>query len=237
MLLLCDIIQIQFKMKKITLCFLIAILFGCTVTKEGEKWRPHYRAQLGLNKGGITENTDFSNTPGIAVDAFSGATKTGFNASGHVLLPLRKNTIETGVDYMHNNQTFTFNDNANGYKGSRKIGSSQLMIPVTYNFGLLRRHNPYGDLQIRVGYLIQLNLFKVSNSGVTLTDYSLKHFSSGLVFGVSATPFHLSNGNSLGFYLDGYRGSKIYDDFYNSSVYEMPGSSFMKFGVIYQFSL
>jgi hypothetical protein len=38
----------------------------------------------------------------------------------------------------------------------------------------------------------------------------------------------------LGLYLDAYRGGQIYEDFYNLSSFEMPGSSFYKLGVIYQ---
>ena len=222
-------------MKKIVFGISILLLAGCTVSKLGETLHPYYRVQAGLNKGGITENTDFSKTTDIQPDAFSGATKTGFNASGHVVLPLKRNAIETGVDYMYNNQTFRINDISNGYNGSRKIGTSQVMLPITYNFNLFKKSNPLGSLQLKVGYLMQFNMFSVSNNGSSLTDYTTKGFSSGLTVGISLTPFQFENGNRLGFYFDGYRGTKIYDDFYNSSVYEMPGSSFMKFGVIYQF--
>lgn len=222
-------------MKRIVICLSILILSGCNASKQGETWHPYYRVQGGLNKGGIIENTDFTASTDILPDAFTGATKTGFNASGHVLLPLKRNTVETGIDYMYNNQTFTFKDNSNGFFGSRKIGTSQFMLPITYNFGMFRKNQPLGAVQLKLGYLMQFNLFSVSNNGSSLTDYSLKHFSSGLTFGLSATPFQMSNGNRLGFYIDGYRGSKIYDDFYNRSIYEMPGSSFVKFGIVYQF--
>ena len=224
------------QMKKLIFSIVILLLAGCSTSKQGEAWHPYYRVQGGFNKGGIVENTDFSKTTDIEPDAFSGATKMGVNASGHIVLPVKHNAVETGVDYMHNNQTFTFKDNSNGYNGSRKIGSSQIMVPLTYNFGFFKKNNPLGDLQIKVGYLMQINIFNVSDDGVLLTDYSLKHFSSGLTFGISTTPFRLSNGNSLGFFFDGYRGSKIYNDFYNRSIYDMPASSFMKFGIIYQFN-
>lgn len=222
-------------MKKILFIAFVLILTGCNTSKQGGSWHPYYRAQVGLNKGGITENTDFTKTTDIEPDAFSGATKMGFNASGHIVLPLKRNAIETGLDYMYNNQTFTFKDASNGYSGTRKIGCSQFMLPITYNFGLFRKNNPIGDLQIKIGYLMQLNLISTYDKGAALTNYSTKPFSSGFTLGLSATPFKLSNGSRLGFYIDGYRGTKIYDDFYNRSIYEMPGSSFVKFGVIYQF--
>lgn len=222
-------------MKKIVFGLSILILTGCNISKQGDALHPYYRVQAGLNKGGITENTDLTKTTDIQPDAFSGATKTGLNASGHVVLPLKRNAIESGIDYMYNSQTFTLNDATNGYNGTRKIGTSQFMVPLTYNVGFFKKNNLLGSLQVKIGYLMQFNMFSVTNNGSSLTDYSTKGFSSGITAGISATPFKFENGNRLGFYFDGYRGSKIYDDFYNRSIYEMPGSSFMKFGIIYQF--
>jgi len=222
-------------MKKIVFGLSILFLTGCNISKQGDALHPYYRVQAGLNKGGITENTDLTKTTDIQPDAFSGATKTGLNASSHVVLPLKRNAIESGIDFMYNSQTFTLNDVTNGYKGTRKIGTSQFMVPLTYNLGFFKKNNPLGSLQIKIGYLMQFNMFSVTNNGTSLTDYSTKGFSNGITAGISATPFKFENGNRLGFYFDGYRGSKIYDDFYNRSIYEMPGSSFMKFGIIYQF--
>ncbi|RPH32748.1 MAG: hypothetical protein EHM93_07935 [Bacteroidales bacterium] len=220
-------------MKKGLLFIPTLMLAGCSISKD--TLHPYYRAQIGFNKGGITENTDFTKTSNVQPDAFTGATKIGFNASGHVVLPIKRNAIETGIDYMYNNQTFTFNDYSNGYSGNRRISSSQIMLPVTYNFSFFHKNNPLGSIQFKVGYLIQFNMFSVLDSGTALTDYSLNNFSSGITAGLSATPFHMNNGSKLGFYFDVYRGTKIYNDFYNQSIYEMPASSFMKFGIIYQF--
>jgi hypothetical protein len=221
-------------MKKRVFGLSILLLTGCNISKQGDAFHPYYRVQAGLNKGGITENTDFTKTTDIQPDAFSGATKTGFNVSGHLVLPLKRNAIETGIDYMYNNQRFTFNDGNYGYNGTRKVGTSQLIVPITYNLGFFKKNNPLGSLQVKIGYLMQVNMFSVNNYG-TPTDYSTKGFSSGITAGISATPFRFENGNRLGFYFDGYRGTKIYDDFYNRNIYEMPGSSFMKIGIIYQF--
>jgi len=223
-------------MKRIIFGLSTLILTGCNISKQGGVWQPYYRLQVGINKGGITENNDFTKTANIQPDAFTGATKTGFNASGHIVLPLKRNAVETGIDFMHNTQAFTFKDVAFGYRGSRKIGTSQFMVPLTYNFKLFKRNNPLGTLHVKVGYLMQLNIFSVTDNGTPLTEYSTKGFSNGISVGLSVTPFKMSNGDRLGFYLDGYRGSKIYSDFYNRSMYKMPGSSFMKFGIIYQFS-
>jgi hypothetical protein len=222
-------------MKKYFYCILIIILCGCSTTNLQDKWKPFYRLQGGMNHGGITENTDFSETANIPVDAFTGATKLNFNAGGHVLLPVLGNSIETGLDFMHSSQSFTFKDNTNFFKGTREIGTSQIMLPITIDFAFLKDlEQPLGALQLKLGYLMQLNFFSVTDAGI-LPSYSNKGFSKGMLFGISATPFRLSNGNRIGLYLDAYRGSKIYNDFYNTGVYKMPASSFLKFGVIYQF--
>jgi hypothetical protein len=63
-----------------------------------------------------------------------------------------------------------------------------------------------------------------------LPDYSINKFTAGFSAGLSGTPYKLSNGASLGLYVDVYRGSKAYDDFYNSKVYKMPATSYVKFG-------
>jgi len=59
------------------------ILGGCFSQTISEKENPrskfHYSIQLGTNKGGITENTNMADLPGSEIDAFSGATRTGFN--------------------------------------------------------------------------------------------------------------------------------------------------------------
>jgi hypothetical protein len=213
-------------------------VMGCStsnVTSTQTKWTPTYRMQAGLNKGGITENTDLTVVPNAQVDAYSGATKTGMNMGARVILPVKRNAFETGVDYMFNSQTFTYRDAANGFSGTRKLGVSQIMVPVTYSIGLFRKNHAEGLFQLKVGYMAQLNLFSVSNGNGNLPSFSTKPFSNGAIVGLSATPLRLSNGAKLGFYIEGYRGSRAYEDFYNRREFEMPGTSFVKYGVIYQF--
>jgi hypothetical protein len=224
--------------KCIRIIFLLA-LTGCIGSSkfqktEDEKWKPRYQVLAGINKGGVIENTDFSETPDVAVDAFSGATKMGGNIGAHVQLPLRKSAFETGIDYMYNGQTFTYNDPERGFIGKREIGTSQVLIPLTYNFGLFRKTYYSSLVYIKLGYVAEFNFINVRNSG-QLPDYNLKHYSGGFTAGISSTPVALNNGASLGLYFDVYRGSKTFNDFYNSKLYEMPGTSFFKFGLIYQF--
>jgi len=218
--------------------FLILFLSGCsttTITTDQKSWKPIYRIQVGSNKGGVVENTDLSVIPNTEVDAYSGATSNGINASGKVILPLRKNSIETGVEFMYNHQIFTYKDAVNGFSGERKLGVSQFMIPVTYSFNLFRKKHPEGLFQIKIGYAAQLNLFAISNGNGTLPNYTTQFFSNGATIGFSTTPVRLRNGSKLGFYIDGYRGTQAYEDFYNRTEFEMPGTAFIKYGIIYQF--
>jgi hypothetical protein len=217
---------------------LALLLMGCStkmLTNENGSRKPIYRVQLGTSKGGVVENTDLSTIPNVDVDAFSGATSNGLNASGKVILPLKRNAIETGVDFMYNHQTFSYNDAVNGFNGERKLGVSQFMIPFTYSFNLFRSKYPEGLFQIKIGYAAQFNLFAISNDNGTLPDYTTKFFSNGATLGFSTTPLRLKNGSKLGFYIDGYRGTQAYEDFYNRTEFEMPGTAFIKYGVIYQF--
>jgi hypothetical protein len=108
------------------------------------------------------------------------------------------------------------------------------MLPITYNFGLFNKLIPKAELQIKVGFLGQVNFISAKGTGI-LPDYSVIPFSAGPTFGISVLPLSFNNGNKLGIYFDIYRGSQIYKDFYNQSSFEMPGSSFAKFGLKYQF--
>ncbi len=217
---------------------LVFLLMGCA-SQQGmqndKKWSPIYRLQVGTNKGGIVENTDMTVVGNAGVDAFTGATRRGVNTSGKVLLPLRGNFVETGIDLMYNSQTFTYNDAANDFMGERKLGVTQFMVPLTYSIGILRQNHPEGLFQIKLGYAAQYNLFAVSDGHGEMPDYNTNSFSNGATFGLSTTPFRLNNGRKLGFFVDGYRGTRVYEDFYNRSEFEIPGTSFLKYGIIYQF--
>jgi hypothetical protein len=134
---------------------------------------------------------------------------------------------------MFNKQTFTYNDAVNNYAGVRELKVSQFMIPLTYNFVFFRKMFPDADIQLKLGYTGQLNFVSETSTGI-LPDYSVKPWSNGAAFGISAFPFQFTDGSKLGFYLDAYRGTQIYDDYYNQSSFEMPGSSYIKFGLKYQ---
>ena len=214
------------------------LLMSCAsqqAIQDDQKWSPIIRIQAGANKGGIVENTDMTVIDNAGVDAFSGATRRGVNASGKVMLPLRRNFVETGIDLMHNRQTFTYNDATNGFMGKRRLGVTQFMLPLTYSIGFFRENHPEGLFQFKFGYSAQFNLFSVSDGSGTMPGYSTSSFSNGATIGFSTTPFRFDNGARLGLFVDGYRGTRAYEDFYNRAEFEIPGTSFIKYGIIYQF--
>ncbi|MCK4662619.1 MAG: hypothetical protein KAT68_07125 [Bacteroidales bacterium] len=233
-------------MKKTAITFILALSFiiinSCSTTEQttATDRKLKFSFQVGANLGGIIENTDMTVVPNVkippeaSVDAFTGATRIGFNAGMHINKALKRNQIEAGIDYIYNHQTFTYNDAENMYIGIRELNVSQVLFPLTYNLELLKKHFPDADIQFKVGYLGQLNFISANGTGV-LPEYSLNAWSNGLTFGISAFPFQFDKGSKLGFYFDMYRGSQIYEDYYNQSSFAMPGSSFMKFGVKYQF--
>lgn len=213
------------------------VLNSCSVTEKNRR-ALKYSFQGGINKGGITDNTDLSVLPNPAeenlVDAYSGATQIGVNAGAHMNKPLKFGEIESGLDFMHNAQTFTYSDQGNNFSGVRKLNVNQMMIPLTYNFNLLKKVLSESELQLKLGFLGQMNFVSTSDAG-TLPEYAINKFSGGGTFGISAYPLKLENGSKLGFYIDAYRGSQIYEDAYNQPDFEMPGSSFVKGGIRYRF--
>lgn len=219
---------------KFLLPFFLLIIAGCTGIKQsGTPLKPYWRFEAGLNSGGIVEKNDFTELPEVEPDAYSGATRTGYNAGVHCVIPLLNHGIKTGIVYMYNPQTFTYQDNINGFSGERKLSTSQIMMPLTLNFSLFRQKAPEGLIHLKLGYALQFNMVGISSNG-TLPDYSLNRWSNGFTLGITAIPFRFQDGSRLGFYIDGYRGTQIYEDFYNQESFDMPGTSFIKYGVIYQ---
>jgi hypothetical protein len=225
-------------MKKAVLIIITGVLLNSCVVTEKSQRAIKYSIQGGINKGGITENSDLSILSGppdeTLLDAFSGATQLGVNAGVHINKPLKYGEIESGLDYMFNAQTFTFADTENMYVGVRDLNVNQLMVPISYNFNVLQTVFPRAEIQLKLGLTGQLNFVSISSTG-TLPDYSINAWSGGALFGCSAYPVKFENGQKLGFYIDVYRGSQIYEDYYNQKTFETPGSSFIKGGIRYRF--
>ena len=135
---------------------------------------------------------------------------------------------------MNNHQIFQYSDEGNGYSGERFIRISQVMIPFSYNIHLLKRMAPETAMKFKIGFVGQMNFTRMEDTGI-VPDYSIRKFSAGLSIGLSAFLFQFKNGQKLGIYIDGYRGSQLYEDLYNQPEFEMPGSSYVKVGLSYQF--
>jgi len=211
------------------------IISSCSITDTSQR-KLKFSAQAGLNKGGITDNTDLENInkPENQSDVFTGATKTGFNVGLHINKPLKYGEIESGLDFMQNKQIFKFNNSNLNHFGERQLKVNQLMFPLTYNVIVLKKQLNKNEIQVKFGYLGQLNFISSTEEG-SITDYEFKKWSNGAVFGLSAYPIILKNENKIGFFVDLYRGSQIYIDDYNKTEFEMPGSSFFKYGIRYKF--
>lgn len=200
----------------------------------------NYAIRAGVNYGGITENTDMSVVPlarapeEATVDAFSGATRTGYNAGARVSISVGKVDLESGMDYMYNSQSFYYIDAGNFFLGQRDMDVSQLMLPLSLNVPLFHKIIPEADAWFKIGFIAQYNIVKVMNTGI-LPDYSLNRWSSGPTAGIAFYPFRFQNQNRLGFYVDVYRGSQIFEDYYNQAEFEMPGSSFVRGGLTFKF--
>ncbi|HNW51471.1 MAG TPA: hypothetical protein PKH79_10335 [Prolixibacteraceae bacterium] len=221
--------------------FLVAliVLTGCVssrkVSEAYQNRKVKFGAEVGANTGGIVENTDLSKVEGAPLDGFTGATSMGFHAGGHAVIPVGRNDVQAGLSYFYSPQKFTYNDAVNGYFGTRKISLSQLVVPVTYNINLFKRRFDPGTLSLKLGGALEYNMPSISDEGSLLTDYSIKKISGGVALGISAMPFRFSDQSRLGVSFDVYKGTQIFDDFYNLAEYEMPTSSYMKLSVIYQF--
>ena len=144
-------------------------------------------------------------------------------------------SLETGLDFASQGQTFHYHDPQAGWVGSRQLLTRQWMLPLTLNLAILRRHSPEGLLMLRGGYNLQYNMLQIKCQGV-LPDYSTHPFSRGLLLGVETTPVCLGQNYRAGFYLEAYRGSRIFTDPFNPMDSEIPGSSFVRAGIVIRFS-
>jgi len=135
---------------------------------------------------------------------------------------------------MHNQQTFTWNDPILNFNGSQQFSTNQFMLPTTLNMGLFRKNDPQGLIRLKVGHVLQYNMIIAGQKTGTIPDYFINRFSNGLTFGISVMPLKFGNGSGAGLFMEGYRGSQIYIDPYNRKDFEMPGSSFIKVGIIYE---
>jgi hypothetical protein len=222
----------------LTILTILSIIMGSCISHNisGDKISQskfNISFQAGSNKGGMVENSNMEDIPGIAVDAFSGATRKGFNVGARVSYPVGIFRLETGLDFMQNSQVFTYNDDISYYFGQRDFSTNQLMIPTTLVFKIITRNHREGLFQLKLGHLMQYNSIRLKDEHGSLPSWSANKWSNGALLGLTFTPFTLGNGSRIGFFIEGYRGTQIYHDHYNQSRFEMPGSAFIKYGIIY----
>ncbi len=221
-------------MKKYILTLTVYALISCSVSEKTQTETKHdFKFYAGYGKGGIIENTDMTVLENVAPDAFTGATYFGGNIGAHYEITRKRSGIETGFDAFIYNQKFTYNDAANQYFGERKIVSTQIRVPITYNFTILRYKNLDQLLQLKLGLSTAYIFASVNESGASLPDYSLKHFTIGPTFGVVLIPVKFKNQSGLGLSFDVLRSGKVYDDFYQKG--DMPGLSYRNFSILYSF--
>ncbi len=196
---------------------LFVLLSGCAAIETT------YDIQAGANWGGIIENSD--------IDAVSGATRASANIGIHPVFDIRGRMVETGIDFLNYNQSFTYMDITENYDGKRDFRYGELRLPLTYNIQFFRDENNRGRLLLKLGLSGGYRIYENIEDSGTVPDYTFNRFSLGPVFGLSSTPLKISDRLDMGFYFDFMRGTKIYDDFYISP--ELMGNiSNIKFGVV-----
>jgi hypothetical protein len=224
-------------MKKIHALFLtssILLLSGCSSSGHLEKASPSFKAYLGASHGGIIENTDLSLLESSPPDAYSGATKVGFNAGIHYEYPLQHISLETGIDGFLNSQTLSYQDDFAGFHGTRDLMVSQLRIPVILNLSFLKKKQENGIIQLRLGLSPGFCFYGVDDHSETLPSYDKHVFTIGPLLGTDIIPLRFENGSELGISLELFRSiQEVYTDYYQLG--ETPGLSYLKFGLVYRF--
>lgn len=220
-------------MKKFIKLIIPVLLLSCSTGQQTTK--THLSVIVGINKGGITENTDMP-ALGKEPDAFTGATKSGYHAGIRASQRFGNVDIESGFDFMNNRQTLRYNDAGSDYAGTRDMCVNQVNVPITLGIYLFPGKLPKTGLRLSAGYLTQFNHLYTENNG-PLPDYKLNKRSSGATLSLQGNLLTENGKPRLGLYGTIYRGSRIFTDPYNPAEAEMPGSSFAAIGLkFYLFS-
>ena len=213
--------------------FLVSVFFlaACagtkTLTENTEKQvTTAINMQAGGAWGGFIEDSE--------LDAISGATPLQFSFGVHPEIHIKNHIFESGLDYVNFNQTLTYNDNE--VFGDRTYNYGQLRIPVTYNFKLFK--TPDGSmplLYLKLGVCYGYQLYTSDESTNTyLPAYSFKKSSFGPYFGISSAPININYKWRAGLYLDFFRGTKVYEDSFNSAD-DVGNMSYLKFGILFRY--
>jgi len=220
---------------------LILAILSCSMTKnslirDNDNPEKHSTISIlaGLSSGGLVENTEMSGINGVSnVDAITGATKTLFNSGIHTEIDIKGHKIETGLDYITFDQSIEYMVPSLSVNGQRDVQFHQLRLPLTYNFQFFRDSQNYSRLILKAGFSMGYTFSKSVSDFGNIPDYKFTNWDYGPTLGVSVFPLQLKQNYRIGFYLDLYRGSQIYEDIYHKAE-GIGGQSFMKFGVIMQ---
>lgn len=220
-------------MKRFFKLIIPVLLLSCSTGQQTTK--THFSVIAGINKGGITENTDMP-AVGKEPDAFTGATKSGYHAGIRASQRFGNVDIESGFDFMNNRQTLRYNDAGSGFAGTRDMCVNQVNVPLILGIYLFPGKLPKTGLRLSAGYLTQFNHLFTEDNG-SLPDYTLNKRSSGATLSLQGNLLTENGKPRLGLYGTVYRGSRIFTDPYNPAEAETPGSSFAAIGLkFYLFS-
>jgi len=220
---------------------LILAILSCSMTKnslirDNDNSEKHSTISIlaGLSSGGLVDNTEMSGITGVSnIDAITGATKTLFNSGVHTEIDIKGHKIETGLDYISFDQSVEYKMPSLSVNGQRDIRFHQLRLPLTYNFQFFRDSQNYPRLILKAGLSGGYTFSKSVSDFGNIPDYTFTNWDYGPTLGVSVFPLQLKQNYRIGFYLDLYRGSQIYEDVYHKAE-GIGGQSFMKFGVVLQ---
>jgi hypothetical protein len=116
----------------------------------------------------------------------------------HPAVNINRRLVETGLDFLTYNQSWTYLDANENYDGKRDLKFGELRVPLTYNFQLFRDNNDKGLLQIKIGLSAGYILYNNITDNGTVPDYTLDNFSIGPSFGLSPIPIKLNEKLELG---------------------------------------
>lgn len=185
----------------------------------------------GASVGGMVENSQAMGIEGGGtLDSITGATEPVFNAGIHTEWKWRNLRMETGLDYLGCSQTVDYQLPGFGVEGSRDFRFHQIRIPLTGNLHLLKNRNSDPGLIIKAGVSGGYTFHKTIDDSGSLEEYRFTRWDFGPTLGVAIYPFPAWKSYRPGFYLDFYRGSRIFSDPYHEAE-GLGGQSFMKMGV------
>jgi len=206
---------------------------GCSTTNNSGR---HSTISIlaGLSSGGLVENREMSGINGVSnIDTITGATRTFYNAGIHTEINLKGHSIETGLDYISFDQSVEYELPSLSVSGNRDFSFHQLRLPLTYNLHLFKNSQNYPRLILKAGMSTGYTFAESVTEDGNVPDYKFTNWDYGPTLGILIYPLQLKQNYRVGFYLDLYRGSRIYEDIYHEAE-GIGGHSFLKYGILLQ---